>query len=88
MKKLSQANKIFGDELRRVRKAAKLSQETLAFRAGLDRTYISLLERGIKSPTLNTFFRLCNVLNLKPDEFVAQIYEQAVKALEVETEEE
>jgi transcriptional regulator with XRE-family HTH domain len=72
----SWTNKVFGEELRRVRKAAQMTQEELAFRAELDRTYISLLERGSKSPTLTTFFRLCRVLDQQPDVFIAQIYER------------
>ncbi len=56
-----------------------MTQEELAFRAGLDRTYISLLERGIKSPTLTTFFQLCRVLDQKPDVFIAQIHEQLMR---------
>jgi transcriptional regulator with XRE-family HTH domain len=66
-------NTIFGEQLRQIRKTAKLTQEELAFRVNLDRTYISLLERGIKSPTMNTFFRLCKVLNYSPTAFIAQV---------------
>ena len=69
-------NTVFGEQLRQLRKAAGLTQEELAFRVGLDRTYISLLERGIKSPTLNTFFRLCKVLNQQPAAVIAQVYER------------
>jgi transcriptional regulator with XRE-family HTH domain len=72
-------NKVFGAELRRVRKAVNITQEELAFRAGLDRTYISLLERGLKSPTLTTLFRLCQELDQRPDIFIAQVYEQVMK---------
>ena len=69
-------NKVFGEQLRSVRKAANLTQEELAFRAMLDRTYISLLERGLKSPTLITFFQLCRVLHQKPGIFISRIEEQ------------
>lgn len=82
MEKPSWENKVFGDQLRRIRKAANLTQEELAFRAGLDRTYISLLERGIKSPTLKTFFRLCSVLNQKPEELIAIVYQLLVQKSE------
>jgi transcriptional regulator with XRE-family HTH domain len=76
MKTQSQVNRVFGKQLQRVRKKAHLTQEELAFRAELDRTYISLLERGKKSPTLVTLFRLCQVLDQKPAEFIAEISEQ------------
>jgi transcriptional regulator with XRE-family HTH domain len=79
METLSQLNAIFGEHLRNARKAAHLTQEELAFRANLDRTYISLLERGLKSPTLTTFFQLCRVLDLQPDSFIAQINAQLLQ---------
>ena len=40
----------------------RLSQERLAEAAGLDRTYISLLERGLRQPTLETVLRLAEAL--------------------------
>lgn len=57
-------NKAFGKVLREFRQASGKSQETLALEAGLDRTYISLLELGQRSPTLDTILPLCNALDL------------------------
>ncbi|MFC5530431.1 helix-turn-helix domain-containing protein [Cohnella yongneupensis] len=45
-----------------------MSQEELAFKSNLDRTYISMLERGICQPTLNTIFSLSKALNTMPSE--------------------
>lgn len=73
MEKLFWLNIVFGEQLRRARKSANLTQEELAFSTHLDRTYISLLERGIKSPTLTIVFQLCRALDLLPDQFIAQI---------------
>ncbi len=56
-------NQAFGKALREQRTAKKLSQDALAYDAGLDRTYISVLELGTKSPTLDTIFTLCIALN-------------------------
>lgn len=75
-------NTVFGEQLRQIRRAAGITQEELAFRVGLDRTYISLLERGIKSPTLNTFFRLCKVLDQQPAQVIDQIYQRILQAEE------
>lgn len=50
-----------------------LSQEELAFRCDLDRTYISLLERGKRKPTLSVIFKICNNLNIKPTAFISEI---------------
>lgn len=56
-------DKIFGKILKELREKKGLSQEELGFSSGYHRTYISLLERGLKSPTLNTVFRLAEALN-------------------------
>ena len=49
------------------------SQEELAYKCNLDRTYISLLERGKRNPTLNVLFSISSALNLTTSEFVKQI---------------
>ncbi len=46
-----------------------LSQEELAALAGLDRSYISLIERGKKSPTVNTLLRIADALDCKLNDF-------------------
>ncbi|WP_448218390.1 helix-turn-helix domain-containing protein [Endozoicomonas sp. 2B-B] len=56
----------FADALRESRKAAGLSQEKLAEKASVDRTYISLLERGLRQPTLSTLIHLADALDLTP----------------------
>ena len=48
----------FGTLLRNARLAAGLSQEALAFEAGIDRTYVSMLERGVRVPTVATLLLL------------------------------
>jgi len=68
----------FGLTLRRFRLAAGVTQEDLGFRADLHRTYISLLERGLRTPTIDTLFRLCEALSVEPSEFVAELGRQRV----------
>jgi transcriptional regulator with XRE-family HTH domain len=68
-----------GDELRTARESADLTQETLAFRAGIDRSYLSQLENNHKSPTLDTLFRLCKALDIKASELIARV-EQSQQA--------
>lgn len=63
----------FGRVLKQKREALKLSQEELSFEAGLHRTYISLFERGLKSPTLDVIFRLSTALNILPSQFIAEV---------------
>ena len=63
----------FGGVLRTTRNAAGLSQQELALEAGLDRTYISLLERGLRQPTLSTIFQLSRILQVKPSKLVGAV---------------
>jgi len=49
-----------------------MSQEQLAERADLDRTYPSLLERGLRTPTLTAYFNICTALNLKPESLIQE----------------
>ena len=65
----------FSCVLRRLRAQAKLTQEQLAFEAGLDRTYISLLERGYRQPTLNSMVQLSAALKVAPSTLMNHIEE-------------
>jgi transcriptional regulator with XRE-family HTH domain len=64
---------LLGESLRQARKAAGISQEDLAFEAKVDRTYISQLENGHKSPTVDVLFRICPVLGLAASELIANV---------------
>lgn len=57
-------NIVFGKFITEKRKANGLSQEELAFRCGIHRTYIGAIERGEKSPTLNTIEKISRGLNI------------------------
>ncbi|MDZ7842616.1 MAG: helix-turn-helix transcriptional regulator [Gammaproteobacteria bacterium] len=63
----------FGRILRQLRVQKGLSQEALADAAELDRTYISLLERGQRQPSLTTLFALSAVLNAKPSDLIKRL---------------
>ena len=69
MKTINQ-NKAFGIALAKFRKEKKWSQELLGFESGLTRAYISLLERGQRSPTLNSIFRIASALNVGVEEVI------------------
>jgi transcriptional regulator with XRE-family HTH domain len=64
---------MLGEELRRAREAAGTTQEQLADRAGVHRTYVSLLERDKKSPTVAVLFRLCDALGILPSTLIARV---------------
>lgn len=55
--------------VREARSSAGLTQEALAARAGLHRTYVSLLERGRRSPTIATLDAVARALGLESAEF-------------------
>lgn len=63
----------FGVVVRELRTAAGLSQEELASRCDLDRTYISLLERGLRQPTLTTVFAIAGQLGKQPSQLIARV---------------
>ncbi len=56
----------FGDNLKRQRKLADLSQDGLAFRASLHRTEISQIERGLRLPRVDTIAKLAAGLDIDP----------------------
>lgn len=56
--------------LRELREQSGMSQEVLADKAGLHRTYISQLERGIKSPTLDVLSNLAHAFDLSLKAFL------------------
>ncbi|NOT95590.1 MAG: helix-turn-helix transcriptional regulator [Nitrospira sp.] len=64
---------LFGKEVVRLRKRLGISQEELAFRAEVHRTYISQLERGLKSPTLSMILRLSRALQASASRLVATV---------------
>ena len=68
---------MIGTELRRAREAAGLTQQELAEAARLHRTYVSLLERDKKSPTIDVLFRLCRAIGIPPSKFVARLERSA-----------
>ena len=63
----------FGLIVRDLRNKKNMSQETLALEGELDRTFISLLERGKRRPTLTTIIHIADAFGLKPEELVALV---------------
>lgn len=57
-------NEALAKTLKRLRKKKNLSQEAFGFECGIHRTYVSQLERGLKSPSLKTLCKICGVLEI------------------------
>jgi len=69
----------FGNILRELRGENNISQEKLAEYCDLDRTYISLLERGLRQPTITTIFKLAKALNISPSALIEKVERQIIK---------
>ncbi len=63
----------FGRVLRRLRKNAGLSQETLGFESELQRNYVSLMELGKYQPTISTVFKLAYALKTTPSAMIKMV---------------
>ena len=73
---MQRLNSSFGKVVRERRKQLGISQEALSFRSGVHRTFISEIERGLKSPTLHTVFALAEALQIQASELI-RLTEQA-----------
>lgn len=61
----------FGRAVRKARVKRKLSQEAFAERCGLHRNAVGLLERGERTPNLDTIVQIAEALDLRPSRLVA-----------------
>lgn len=68
--------KAFGLVLKDLRKSKGMSQEKLALTGDLDRTFISLMERGQRQPSLTTILRISDALEIKPSELMDLVVEK------------
>ena len=66
---------LIGRVIRDLRKSRGKSQEVVSGLAGLDRTHYSKIERGQRSPTIDTLFKIAHALGMPPHEIVAAIEE-------------
>ena len=70
--------KSFGKAVREARVRLGLSQEALADRAALDRSYMSQIERGIKNATLNSVWRIASALGIAPSSLIGDVEQRLV----------
>lgn len=68
----NQRKKLFGEVVRRRRKAAGLSQEQLSHRSGLTAAFISLVENGHKAPSILSLHQLATGLGVKSAVLIAE----------------
>jgi transcriptional regulator with XRE-family HTH domain len=58
--------------VRQLRKSSGITQEELAFKAGIDRTYASQIERAVANPSLGIICQIADALDCKPEELLAK----------------
>nr|WP_086954369.1 helix-turn-helix transcriptional regulator [Xenorhabdus innexi] len=68
MKKPNNIKSLFGQRIRYLRREAGMSQEAFADKCGLDRTYVSGIERGVRNPTLEIIYVIANGLQIELNE--------------------
>ena len=71
-------SEIFGALLREIRNNQCLSQEKFSKITGLDRTFISLIETGKRNPTLTTFCKIADGLDLRPSQLM-ELFERKLE---------
>ena len=70
---------LVGQVIQSKREQKKLSQEVISGLAGIGRTHLSAIERGERKPTLETFFKIAEALNIRPSVLLAEIEEELNK---------
>ncbi len=69
-------SRLFGTAVRMRRMATGLSQEALAERAGLHPTYVSMVERGVRNPTLDVSDRIARALKIGLSKLLEEAQQQ------------
>jgi len=67
---------VVGRIIRRYREEKGLSQEVLSGLADIGRTHLSAIERGVRKPTLETFYRIGEALQVRPSDIMRAIEEE------------
>lgn len=73
MQILSSTHKKFGQRIKELRSNLEMTQEDLAFRVGVDRSYMGFLERGEKNPTLKNIVKIAAALKVTLSELFRSI---------------
>lgn len=69
------SSQIIGKVIKSARIRAGMTQEVLSGLAGVDRTHYSKIERGLRTPTIETLFKIADALDMKPHILVKGIEE-------------
>lgn len=72
MAQRSQAHAALGRAVRDFRAQRRISQEELAHRSGMHRTYLGGIERGERNPSYDNLLRLASGLGVRPSELLSR----------------
>ena len=67
---------IVGRVIQSVRENKGLSQEVVSGLADIGRTHLSAIERGVRKPTIETFFRIADAMDIKPSALMKLIEDE------------
>ena len=67
------SSKVVGEVIRKFRLEKHFSQEVLSGLAGIGRTHLCAIERGERKPTLETFFKIADALDVSAAELISEI---------------
>ena len=70
---------IVGGVIQRIRERRSRSQELVSGLAGIGRTHLSAIERGQRRPTMETFFKIAEALDMRPSTLMAEIEQELEK---------
>lgn len=70
---------IVGGVIHRCREQRGQSQELVSALAGIGRTHLSAIERGIRRPTMDTFCKIADAMDMKPSQLMAEIEREMLR---------
>ena len=70
---------LVGDIIKQRRRMLRLTQTQLGEKVGVAFSTLACYEKGIRGMSLNIFFKICNALNLDPNDVQKQVEEQLSK---------
>lgn len=76
--------KAIGTRIKEAREAKGLTQEQLAEIVGLSSTHISVIERGVKAPKLETFIEIANALDVTSDSLLLDVLDNSLQVTATE----
>lgn len=71
--------KAIGTRIKEARESKRFTQEQLAEIVGLSTTHISVIERGVKAPKLETFIEIANALDVTADSLLLDVLDNSLQ---------